>query len=176
MQRLLADDRSLDRRQALEHHLAVAKRVEKPCVLSRLGLGACTHVALVVDQAERSAAQGHHPAQPQHEVDLRGRELGLYARDDEDAAIALSRIRAQRRCGLVVELNRIPPARCDRAHLGQVKRVRLGARRDCQGVALDERGGVGVEHLDGAFNQADGRGALVVERADERQEVRQLTG
>ena len=48
--------------------------------------------------------------------------------------------------------------------------------RHGQLVPLDERRRVGVQHLDGPLDEPDGGGALVLERADERQEVGELAG
>ena len=87
-------------------------------------------LALVVDEAERSAAEGDDPAEAADEVDLGAGELGLGAGDDEHAAVVLAGLGAERRRRLLargrIELRR-PDG--DRAHLGDVERVRLGPGR-----------------------------------------------
>ena len=122
---LLGDDRALDRREALEHHLAIAKRLEEAGVLGRLALGFRSHPALVVDEAERPAAERDDAAQPADQVPLGAGELRLGADDDKDAPIA-PRLGVQRIGGLFAQANRAPAPGGGSAYVRDVDRVGLG--------------------------------------------------
>ncbi len=105
-----------------------------------------------------------------------GANEGSCGRPPGRARCARQRPCAERGRALLPQGDPVAAPRGDRAEVRGVERMRHRPCRDRELVALDQAGGVGVKDLDRPLDQAHDRRALVVERADEREEVGELAG
>ena len=176
VQRALSDDRALDARESFQQHLALAQREQEPGVLLGLALGSGAERALGVDQAQRLQSEPDHPSHPVQEVELLAGEALAGAGDHENPAVTVGdrdgngmRIGAR-------HVDRVAFARDHHTQLAALRHLgrRPGGREDA--IVLDQDDAVGVEHLGRSLHQPRHRRALVGERAEQRQELRELLG